>query len=156
MVSNRCILTIPLIIILLLLSRVATATGGYTFADALVSTSAAQSKTSSGLNLEARLILLTFNTALSFTKLNNENIITTVYGGIGLPLWIISSKDYLIVYFNIGTGSKGQTYKAGVQMKLSKFSKSVDLPLGVTLSRETYKDYPEFDNTQLGVYYSFD
>jgi len=149
---NKYLLGVLGIILLMLLTPLANATGGYLFASGGVSASAIQSKTNTGVNLEARIMVMTFNAAIGLSQLNDQTI-ANIYGGIGLPVWFITERDYMFVYLNLGTGTKGLTNKAGLQFRLDQ---TLDMPIGFTLSREIYKENPNFDNTQLGVTYYFD
>jgi len=117
-----------------------------------ISISAVQSNTDTGINAESRFIIMPLSVAVNFSNVNTENI-ASVYGGFVLPVWIPNNDDYMLGYLNLGIGTKGVTNKFGLMLRLTR---TLDMPIGVTFSREFYKDNPEFDNTQFGITYYFE
>jgi len=155
MLKNSLLNTIY-IILMLLVSQLSYASG-YDFGAGSVTASVVKADNDSGVNFDARRLILIFNAAFSLTNVNN-NSIANVYAGIGYPFSFVKDdydSSFVYPYVNIGTGSEGTVYKYGFQMILrGLFDKKI--PLGFTLAQETYNDDSEFDNLQLGITYYFD
>jgi hypothetical protein len=151
MVLRNCLVTFPLIGLLMLCTQIASASGGHILGMTTVSASAAQSQTNNGVNVEARMTVMIFNAAASFSKINNEQVVN-LYAGFGLPV-MASEEGFMLAYLNFGMGSRGPTNKAGIQLRLNQI---FEQPIGFTLSRETYRDDSSLDNTQFGITYFFD